>query len=266
MSRWLLLSLAASGFVSRVAAVPSSPISRRDDDSGLNCQSSQACVSWYVTGGALCASGYEKFKTQTAVQGSYCERKCTDDESKQCTAGKCYRATEACNTFPASESCGDALKYCGGPIKMDEGGCKPSIMKQPVAYNSETMTCDVSDRVQDDAHVLRLSIEAVNAEGDALRLSCAPVTTADIAKIQSVVVTKQNTACAKRDRYATGKEYEQLIECPADISNFDAIEKAVGAACAKATHADSPTPVFTSSRDKNGPQPRVDNGQLDFGF
>lgn len=87
-------------------------------------------MTWYTTGSALCPSGYElkHYEAPGDPVGTYCERKCNDEEKKECASEECAFYIGQCNNAPASTICGDALRYCGTPVKISKRICNRKDM------------------------------------------------------------------------------------------------------------------------------------------
>jgi hypothetical protein len=73
-------------------------------DKGLTCETPKSCVSWYRTGSASCASGYEHTTIDEPgfTRGSYCEQPCDDFETIQCASKKCDFYKGQCKNVPSS--------------------------------------------------------------------------------------------------------------------------------------------------------------------
>jgi hypothetical protein len=76
--------------VVQVALASPQMFSRRAEE-GTRCEEPTKCVYSYTTGSAQCSSGFTRsdLEAKGSPPGSYCERQCTDEERKACTAKNC---------------------------------------------------------------------------------------------------------------------------------------------------------------------------------
>ena len=124
-------------------------------ESGLTCFNGGACKSYYTTGSAQCAAGYQRttLVAKGYPLGSYCERQCTADEEKKCRAEQC--SSNECFRYPKSIGlCRDALRDCGGSAAMSKEICNFHDMKQVVLYRDGVCSVDLSVRKPPPAKIL----------------------------------------------------------------------------------------------------------------
>ncbi|EJP66469.1 uncharacterized protein BBA_04409 [Beauveria bassiana ARSEF 2860] len=169
-------------FAWKSCAASLATIQRRE--SGTRCNAYDPCVNYYTTGSAQCASGYERsvLEAKHSPLGSYCERPCTANERKQCSAKMC--STSECKTYPANGGlCRTALRSCGGTAKMDESICNWDKMAQPVIYDRQSGLCSVDKTVRQRSESYTTTAEiqyrfrADNARGDTVDMlfTCAGI-------------------------------------------------------------------------------------------
>ncbi|KAJ5917861.1 hypothetical protein N7454_010236 [Penicillium verhagenii] len=223
-----------------------SPELAKRADKGNYCPSASECINWYNTGSIACSSGYKKtsYGARGDPGGSFCQRKCTQDELNTCTANKCAFDTGQCNVFPANLICKDALDNCGKPVKMSKSICTKKDMGQPVSYDDKTKTCFSDPNAKEVVKSFNVLVK-IDERFQSYALSCEPVT-----KEGAIAV------------YNAIKASVQSIECdsnPPDFSNSEVtwrclhvvrghsegLKKAGKAACEKAEYSGDEKPVWT---------------------
>jgi hypothetical protein len=145
----------------------------------LRCDDLRSCVSSYETGSAQCSDGYQHFNLEAShsPMGSYCEKPCDNFETIECAANKCTFYKGQCDSYPDSAICGDAIDWCGTPIKTTKVNCVQVRMGKPVKYDDEYGTCAFDPDAPKDDHYLRFIIGKTPVDLE-LHLSCHPVTAA----------------------------------------------------------------------------------------
>ncbi|KAJ6139461.1 hypothetical protein N7471_005947 [Penicillium samsonianum] len=213
MGYWLFLSVAVSAFFASASAAPSKYLSKRE--TRLRCRSQQDCVTWYTTGSALCPSGYElkHHKAPGDPVGTYCERKYNDEEKKECASEECAFYTGQCNNAPASTICGDALRYCGTPVKISK-----RIFDKNAAAEERYLRYNFGE----------------SATGTRLFMTCTPVTPEGAEEVDKKVLDSLPYRLC--DKYPYGDPYEHDWKCKAPKNKFDSIEKTAKAAYKAAAH------------------------------
>lgn len=209
-------------------------------DEGLKCQSIEACVNWYTTGSAGCASGYTH--TSQIVPGyppsSYCERPCNESEKKQCAAGECTFYKGQCNMYPDSGICAKALVFCNAPVKTTKDNCVQLRMGQAVKYDDEAGTCAADPNAEADNHYVRIVVGKTGVDLN-LYMTCAPVTAAGAASFASSITSKTRN-CETADT----SKYEIVWKCKEDKDKFKGYQDAARKACADAEYLGDAAPVF----------------------
>lgn len=185
------LALTASAAITRRADLFSN--SKRDDYEGIRCSSREDCVSWYITGDSYCASGYAftKYEVKGYVDGSYCEKKCSDDEFKQCSIDECNYNKAECLKNPVGAECSKALDICGEPIKMSQSFCNKAGIGRPVIYDASNETCYLDPNPKPDPDLKSLTIILqYDGTSEKQRLECATITTQGakgiVSKLESI--------------------------------------------------------------------------------
>ncbi|KAF9695695.1 hypothetical protein EKO04_006298 [Ascochyta lentis] len=124
----------------------------------LICNTPASCESYYNTGSAQCANGYELVHLEAPgfSPGSTCQKACDDSERKQCGAKQCTDSKDYCNIYPGSETCASAIIWCGTPIKTTKDNCVQLRMRQPVKYDDAAGTCAADPDAPKDNHFFDL--------------------------------------------------------------------------------------------------------------
>lgn len=237
MQRLLLFVIAMS-----VSAANAGHIHKRDE--GLKCESLESCVNWYTTGSAQCSSGYDRTVMEVPGYplGSYCERTCNENESKDCAAKECTFYKDQCKTYPGSEICAKAIVFCDEPIKTTKTNCVRRRMGQPVKYNDAAGTCEVDPDAEKDDHYLRFVIGKTSVDLN-LYMSCAPVTAKGASLVASKIMAETHN-CGWTDTSA----YEIVYKCKEGKEKFAKLEDVARQACAVADHPGDKPPVFQANK------------------
>lgn len=238
---------------SLIASAATTHLHKREE--GLRCDARESCVSWYTTGSAGCASGYETthYEVKGEPVGTYCETPCSEAQKNACAEDKCSFYSSQCNTYPGNHICADAMTWCNAPKAMPKASCTHTEMGFAVVYDDEKGECSVDKNPDDSEHYLHFKIRQASFTALNLYMSCAPVTLAGsdaVAANVSAVVKSAEKCSAEADNRVDvdPAEYEQRWLCYSDRSQFDNVEKVAKAACAVADYPGDVKPVFLSNR------------------
>lgn len=195
--------------------------------------------------------------------GTYCEKKCTEDDWKQCATGKCEFNLRECRLYPGNKICAEALNYCGSPLSVPEKSCTKEAMDQEVKWDAETQTCalDPSPGPGAERHlVLNLYTKggktyetSFPADAKRLHLDCGPTTARSAQEVWKNVVDKmktKNLADAKI-RYCKGQaDYskpEPTWNCMAPQPKWDEVKEIFKQACEAGSPINGLKPTFNQS-------------------
>jgi hypothetical protein len=226
-------------------------IEKRDVDNPLVCQTAEKCVSSYNTGSAQCRAGYDAthYTARGDPVGTYCEKPCDESERSRCTALRCTFYETQCTAITAGTGtiCGDALKWCGRPIRTTKDNCNQGRMGQPVKYDDGAGTCAFDPNAPKDAHSLGFIIGARIQAATHLGLICTPVSSAGIQSI-AAEMTKVAKRCSQDSVPKNTSPYKINWHCYDTSGNYDKFQQVFKDACAAAEHPGDTAPVFEAYR------------------
>ncbi|KAJ5156136.1 hypothetical protein N7492_008939 [Penicillium capsulatum] len=264
MKLWLSLLVSTGLLTTCTVANPMPGLAKRE--AGRRCSSRESCVTWYTTGSAQCSSGYEPshYEADKSPLGTYCEKKCSDDDWNQCASDQCQFNLRECRLYPGNKICAKALNYCGSPLAVPERSCTKEAMGREVLWDAEQKTCalDPSPGPGAERHlVLNLYTKGGKtyqdyfpADAKRLHLDCGPTTEHSAREMWKTFAQSIKTKNIQdlKIRYCKGgnPDYSKpkpTYNCMSPEANWEDVKARFQRACDTGSPINGLKPVMTTS-------------------